>query len=451
MRGLRSTILLVAVLAGLGAYIYFVTWKLPEGGATDAKKLEKVFAGYEADKVEEIKVMSAAGDATTLRKEGGVWQVTQPITAAASESEVSGITSALGQMEVGRVVDENPTNLNDYGLSNPRIQIDFKAAGDKDYKKLLVGDKSPTGSDIFAKRNDDKQVFLIPSFQETSFNRTTFDLREKSVLKFDREKVDGIDVTSSGKTLTVAKEGGDWKITKPVQTKADFGSVEGLVGRLQSVQMKSIVADNPPAADLKKYGLDKPEATVNLSAGSTRATLLIGGKAEDNTIYARDASRPAVVTVESALLDDLKKSADDYRRKDVFEFRPFNANRIEMTRNDQTVVLERVKGQGENAPDTWRRVTPSAKDVERDKSDSLLSKLSNIRAASFVESTAKTGLDKPALTVSVKFDDGKKEEKVTFGQAGSDVYVSRPGEPGAAKIDAADFNDAIKSLDELSK
>ena len=451
MRGLRSTILLVAVLAGLGAYIYFVTWKLPEGGATDAKKLEKVFAGYEADKVEEIKVMSAAGDATTLRKEGGVWKVTQPITAAASESEVSGITSALGQMEVGRVVDENPTNLNDYGLSNPRIQIDFKAAGDKDYKKLLVGDKSPTGSDIFAKRNDDKQVFLIPSFQETSVNRTTFDLREKSVLKFDREKVDGIDVTSSGKTLTVAKEGGDWKITKPVQTKADFGSVEGLVGRLQSAQMKSIVADNPPAADLKKYGLDKPEATVNLSAGSTRATLLIGGKAEDNTIYARDASRPAVVTVESALLDDLKKSADDYRRKDVFEFRPFNANRIEMTRNDQTVVLERVKGQGENAPDTWRRVTPSAKDVERDKSDSLLSKLSNIRAASFVESTAKTGLDKPALTVSVKFDDGKKEEKVTFGQAGSDIYVSRPGEPGAAKIDAADFNDAIKSLDELSK
>jgi hypothetical protein len=53
--------------------------------------------------------------------------------------------------------------------------------------------------------------------------------------------------------------------------------------------------------------------------------------------------------------------------------------------------------------------------------------------------------------VSVKFEDGKKEEKVTFGQSGSDVYVSRPGEPGAAKIDAADFNDAIKSLDELSQ
>ena len=124
-----------------------------------------------------------------------------------------------------------------------------------------------------------------------------------------------------------------------------------------------------------------------------------------------------MVTVESALLDDLKKGADDYRRKDIFEFRPFNANRVEITRNGQTVVFERVKGQGENAPDTWKRVSPTAGDVDRDKSDSLLSKLSNIRAASFVDSTAKTGLDKPALTVSVKFDDGKKEERVTFGQA----------------------------------
>ena len=66
-------------------------------------------------------------------------------------------------------------------------------------------------------------------------------------------------------------------------------------------------------------------------------------------------------------------------------------------------------------------------------------------------STAKTGLDKPALSVVVKFDEGKKEDRATFAQVGNDVFVSRPGEPGAAKIDAADFNDVIKSLDEISK
>src|SRR5471032_2501055 len=452
MRGLKSTLALIVVLGGLGAYIYFVTSKTPEGGSDSAaKKQEKVFASLQADKIDELKISTAAGDATSLKKEGGAWKITQPMDAPASDSEVAGVTSALSQVEIVRIIDENPTNLNDYGLSNPRIEIDFKASGDKGYSKLLVGEKSPTGADMFAKRNDEKKVFLIPAMQETSFNRTTFDLRDKTLLKFERDKVDAIDISAGGKTLAIGKDGGEWKLSKPVQTKADFGSVEGLVGRLQTVQMKSIVADDATPADLKKYGLDKPEATVNLNLGSAKATLIFGGKAADNTVYARDASKPAILTVESALLDDMKKSADEYRRKDIFEFRPFNANHIEITRNGQTITLERTKGQGENAPDKWKRVSAPAGDLDKEKSDGLLGKLSNIRAASFVDASAKTGLDKPAMTIVVKFDDGRKEDRATFGQVGNDVYVSRPGEPGAVKIDAADFNDVIKSLDEISK
>src|SRR5678816_3673564 len=116
MRGLKSTIALIVVLAGLGAYIYSVTSKVPEGGAaaTDAKK-EKVFAALQADKIEEVKVATASGDAATLKKEGGAWKITQPSELPASESEVSGLTSALGQAEITRIIDENPSNLNDYG------------------------------------------------------------------------------------------------------------------------------------------------------------------------------------------------------------------------------------------------------------------------------------------------------------------------------------------------
>ena len=129
----------------------------------------------------------------------------------------------------------------------------------------------------------------------------------------------------------------------------------------------------------------------------------------------------------------------------------FNADRVEFTRDGQPVVFEKVKGQGENPQDKWRRTSPNAADADKDKIDGLLSRLSNMRVDSFVESTAKTGLDKPAMTLHVKFDDGKKEERVAFGKVGEDVYVSRPNEPGAAKVAAADFNEAMKTLDEISK
>ena len=89
-----------------------------------------------------------------------------------TKPKLSGLANTLATVDVVRIVDENPTNLNDYGLSNARIAVAFKAEGDKDYRRLLLGEKTPTGSDLFARRNDEKKVFLIPAFQEATLNKS---------------------------------------------------------------------------------------------------------------------------------------------------------------------------------------------------------------------------------------------------------------------------------------
>jgi len=53
--------------------------------------------------------------------------------------------------------------------------------------------------------------------------------------------------------------------------------------------------------------------------------------------------------------------------------------------------------------------------------------------------------------VRVTFEDGKKEERVSFGQSGADVHALVAGQPGAAKIEAEKFAEANKTLDELLK
>src|SRR5215831_18783536 len=452
MRGLKTTIGLLVVLGGLFAYIYFVSWKQPADDTSS--KLEKVLTGLQADKIDEIHVHSESGDSTVLQKDKDGWKITEPLMTTAQDSEASGIASALSQLEVARVVDENPASLVDYGLGAPRIEIQFKAAGDKDFKTLQIGQKTPAGGNLFAKRGSDKKVFTIPSFQEQTFNRSTFDLRDKTAIKFDRDKVDRIEATTDNKTLELAKSGGDWKIVKPVQALSDSTATDGLIGKLQSAQMKSIVAENPSPADLKKYGLDRPAATVTLGLGSARASLLVGGKSGDGSLYAKDASKPLVMTLDATLLDDFKKGADDYRKKDLFAFRAYDANRIEITRGGQTVAFDKVKGAKPEDEDKWQRAgSGGAKpvDADKEKMSVLLAKLESMRATSFVDSTAKTGLDSPAMTVYAKFDDGKKEERVTFGKSGTDVYASRPGEPGAAKVSPMEFDDINKKLDELAK
>ena len=75
------------------------------------KKLEKVFT-VASDKIDEIKVTSAGGEGATAKKESGSWKLVEP-AAPADESELSGMANTLSNVDMVRVVDENPSNLND--------------------------------------------------------------------------------------------------------------------------------------------------------------------------------------------------------------------------------------------------------------------------------------------------------------------------------------------------
>src|SRR6185436_11920595 len=188
------------------------------------------------------------------------------------------------------------------------------------------GQKTPTGSDMYAKLPDKPRVFLVSSYLESTFNKSSFDLRDKTILKIDRDKVDRLEIDTPDHTLKVAKQGADWRITSPVDARADFGAVEGIIGRLNTTPMKSVTAVDAP--NLAEYGLDKPAATVRVTSGSAQAGLAIGKAAGDGVVYAKDLSRPLIFTVESALFDELKKPAGDFRVKDLFDSRSFNTTRL---------------------------------------------------------------------------------------------------------------------------
>jgi hypothetical protein len=432
MRGVRSFIVLLVIAVGLGWY----AWHESKQPATDEKAQEKVFPDLKADAIDHVTVKSASGDQTVVAKKDDTWQLTQPLAVKADGAELSGITSNLASLEVQRVIDEQPTDLKQYSLDPARIEVDFSAGGKE--RKLLVGQKTPTGSDLYAKVPDKSRVFLIPSYLDTTFNRTTFDLRDKTVLAFDRDKVDHVTLKDPKRTISVAKQGADWRMTAPVEARADFSAVEGLVGRINTAQMKAITATD--AADLKQYGLDEPQATITMAAGSASASLAIGKSAGEGVVYAKDASRPLVFTIDSAVADDMKKPADDFRQKDLFDARSFNTTRLEIVRNGQTRAFEK-------SGDKWKQVAPSAKDLDATKVDALMTALTNTRATSFVDDTKNTGLDKPELSVTIKYDDGQKTEHVTFGRHGSDAFAQREGDKGAAKIDAASLDAIVKALD----
>lgn len=435
MHGTKSAILLLVVLAGLGGYIYFVDSNRDPAAATANAK---AFTDLVADNIEEIEIRNADGATSHVQRVGTDWQLIAPDKADADDGVVGTVTSNLSTLEVQRVVDENPTDLAQYGLNPPRIDVSFRLKDEKDFQRLLVGEKTPTGGDFFAKRPNENRVFLISSFLDSIFNKTSFDLRDKAVLKFDRTQAQAIEIAIGNTVTQFTGSGSDWRVAKPIAARADYAAVEGLMTRLSSTFMQKIVVQE--AADLRPYGLDRPALTATVTAGSAKATLIIGG-ADEGGRFAKDVSRSEIFTVEETLFTELSKEIGEFRRKDLFDSRSFTASRIEVTRGDETIALDKTTADGK---ETWKN--GAGQNVDLAEAEDLMTKLSSLRATSYA--AAHPSLKTPILTATVRFDENKSET-VMFGRSGMETFASRADEPGAAVIDSMAFDEAVKAIDAL--
>jgi hypothetical protein len=453
MRGGKSFLILLVVAAGLGAYVYFVESKR-DVSDTPAVKHDKVWT-VDANKLEEIDIKASNGDLTKVKKNGPTWQIVSPEPMEADADAINTIATALSSLESTKTVDDNPPSVKPFDLDPPHASITLKVAGESAPKQIDLGTKTPTGSDMYARVAGQPKVFLIGATLDDQLNRTTFDLRDKTLLKFDRDKADSLKLEPAGAAaVSLAKKSSEeWRLASPVDARGDFSAIDGLVSKLSQAKMKSVVA-NDAGNDLKKYGFDKPQEVVTVGAGSTRASLAFGAKSPDGALYARDLSRPIVFTVDAALLDDVKKKPDDLRQKMLFEFRSFTATSVDVTHGAESFSF--VKQTAPSQPnqssvpaETWKMTKPAAKDVDQTKLTDFLVNVANLKADTFVDRAAGTGDE---YVFAVRFGDAKspKDERVTFRKSGTTVQGVRQGEPGAAVVSTADFDKVAAGLKELT-
>ena len=83
--------------------------------------------------------------------------------------------------------------------------------------------------------------------------------------------------------------------------------------------------------------------------------------------------------------------------------------------------------------------------------DTALSKLSYLRAVTFVQSPAGVTSGSGVISVLVKYDEGKKSESVQLAKLGSGPFAVRADWPDAAKLDASAYALLVASLDDLQK
>lgn len=436
----RSTLVLLVLFLAIGGYAWFVERARP---AEDADAEDLAF-DVAAGRITDLTVHAANGDVTVLTRTADEidWMVTAPVASEADDNAATAIATTLAALDVRRVVEEEASDLAAFGLDEPPVSVTF-ATPDGEPLTLSVGDESPTGGEHYAAIGN--RVILVAGFVESTLNRTSFELRDRSVLEFTGPDIASLVVEQGGDTLRMVKGDGAWRLVEPIDARADFGLVEAMVGRLGSGEMLAIESEAAGEDALAAYGLDAPRLAATVDVDGERHTLLVGDEQPEATVYyARDAARDLVFTLDAALVDDLARGAETYRENDLFDFRPFNASTLAIERGGRTMRFEKDDESGE-----WRRTEPEPADIDRAEMDAALRALTELQAESFVESRQGTGLDAPLLTVTATFGDAGNEDRALIGRAGGATYGRYGDEPGAAVLDTAEVDRALRALDAI--
>jgi hypothetical protein len=167
---LSRTLILGTILILLGGYVYELKWQNKES------KVARIFI-FDPLKVEEIRLVKA-GHTITLRKKDREWGVLGRVEGSGRPLEDGRIIrNLLSVFDYGiiDVIDNNPTNLVDYGLDKPRLEFGIKMEGDPSYRYLLIGDSSPVNNACYGKAKGLPEVYLLGILYKTDLE-ASFDL-----------------------------------------------------------------------------------------------------------------------------------------------------------------------------------------------------------------------------------------------------------------------------------
>ncbi len=431
----RTTAILAVLLAILGGAYYFTEVR---GGRKDPDAAKRLFAAKPED-VEALELRTGKDEVRLQRQDGG-WRMEQPIQAKGDGVAIGALAASLVGARAERTLEELPKNLADFGLDTPELVVRFRARGDSQWRRLEFGGKSPTGAWAYVRVDERPQVVLVAESLRGELKKTALDVRDKSVLNVEADRVARLVVQRGAQVLELRK-GAQWEIVRPVKARADEWRASGLARRVAEARAKTFAAD--PAVDLKPYGLDRPAVRLELwerDAAAPKVLALAEAKGKPDILYGRNEGTMTVVELDKALLMDVPKDAWEIRDKSLFRYANKDVKKVRLAWGDTAVAVER---EGEAR---WKVVEPGPGAADEPRVTDLLFKLTALRAdgvaAEQPEKVDRYGLDRPALAVTVTKMDGTEIGTLLVGREEKEErYVQIKGEAPVYTVPAKDLKD----------
>ena len=424
----------VVILAGLAGALYWSNHHQPAVNTDASTDLPPKILSLASADIEKLAIKKKDGNDILLDKNGaGKWQMTAPQPLPVDQDAASGVLTTLSSLGSDRLVDAKASNLQQYGLADPSLEIDISEKNNKN-QKLLFGDNTPTGSDVYAALSGDPRVFTVAAYEKSSIDKTPNDLRDKRLLTVEPDKVSRVEIVSKQQAIEFGRNKDGWQILKPKPLRANSVTVGDLVRDVTGARMELSGTDQDAKKVAAGFTSGSPVATAKLTDEAGTQELQVRKSKDD--YYAKSSVVPGVYKVSSSVGQALDKKLDDFRNKSLFDFGYSDPGKIEMHAGSKSYFFTK------SGDDWW---SGNSKKMDIGGVQTLIDDIRDLSASKFVDS----GFAAPVVDLTVISNGGKRVERVSISKSRDQYIAKRENEPALYQLDSSRVEDLEKAADDV--
>jgi hypothetical protein len=395
-------------------------------------------------------------------KRDDAWQLVKPAPFRADDQTVDQLLGQLSHLRAKKVAAYPAKDLKAFGLENPSGTVTIRLGGQSKLLKLgkVMEEKKPSGlrqiafgrvflpsADRFALVEGSDVVAVLDGSLAGRLTSSPLYYRDRNVARF--ADADRAVLERGPRKAVFAKIEGTWKLTEPIQAEAEQAELEELINALARLRAEELVAEKP--ADLKPFGLDKPQAHWHFFSGDKQVLdLLVGARAEsklggEEGCYAKLAKGDLVFTLDRRVTS---KALGEYRSRNIWaSLDSAQVDRISFGYAQNPFVLEKTDN-------TWHVQGKSTLQIKTEAVTETLDALARLKVERYVVDKDADwklyGLEPPQLILEIQTPAEKKVLHLGRTEGGSKRYYARIPEPNRSDVFLISEADAAHIVRQLS-
>jgi hypothetical protein len=443
---------------------YFVRVDQTQGVAEVPSAVARQLIHGELDFVNRDLLSFDVGQLVAIKRHGGVeleltkgadgWTSVKPAGQKLDQVGMEELAERLAHLRVTRVIAIDADDPSRYGLDKPLVTVTLALRGSDGQvseKSIELGRTvaarydEPDGS-RYVRLAGSRVVGILPPVVADRLVGESLRFRDRQIARFP--DADRIILERGPRRIAFAKADGPWKVTEPLATEAETAELDDLVNSIARLRADELVAERP--ADLRKYGLDAPEARWRFFSGEREVLNLLIGKADGSSgrRFAKLADGDIVFLLDASLSNHLLA---EHRKRSLWS--GIDAAQVETLVygvGDKMLVLQKIAN-------AWQVPGKPEQSVNMTTVTDLLSAFANLKVERYIADKdadlKRFGLQPPARTIVVRpgtgnpqtlylgaFEPGSKRIYARiYDPSRSDVFVLTESDSGKLFKDLADF------------